>query len=290
MKIQVTFTDGSTVVTNILLGADGINSAVRRSFVPTSAPKRTGWVAFRSVFDARLVEHIPEVLEEANWGPDRTFFASRLGKGLFTVVGGYQGDPDDPNSPYKDAVWNEEDDVKVLKEFYKDWHPAVRAMIEASPHTRKYPSTFASSLETWVHGEGDVTFAGDAAHAYGGAFAAGGSLALDDAYASSLAIGTICPSDSSRKPSRAEIEGALKLYERTRKAHTDRVLSVVREGNKKRVESLGRIETDGELRSRMKRRADPYWIHEHDVEAAFAEALAEEEEVARGKEVEQARL
>lgn len=88
--LTISFDDGSTVSADILLGADGIRSAVRRSFVPHSAPKWTGWGAFRSVFDAKLVEHIDGVLDEAChwWGPDRTFFASRLGKDLFTIVGG----------------------------------------------------------------------------------------------------------------------------------------------------------------------------------------------------------
>ncbi|KAK4542351.1 hypothetical protein LTR36_006807 [Oleoguttula mirabilis] len=288
--LLVSFADGSTVTADVLLGADGINSAVRRSFVPSSAPKWTGWVAFRSVFDAKLVEHIPGVLEEANhwWGHDRTFFASRLGRDLFTVVGGWHGDPDaHAGSPYQASTWNSDGDVAVLREYYKDWHPVVRQMIDASPYTRLYPNTFASSLESWVHGGGRVTYAGDAAHAHGGAFAAGGSLALDDAYAFALAIFHVYPPGSAHKPGEAGIRTALGLYEQTRKAHTDRVLSTVREGNKKKVESLGRTETDEQLRRRMSDRADPAWIHEHDVEAAFAQAVERE---GKTPTAEQARL
>lgn len=79
--LVVSFGDGSAVEADILLGADGIRSAVRTYFVPTSAPQWTGWVAFRAVFDADLVKDIPGVLGEAHhwWGPDRTFFASKLG-------------------------------------------------------------------------------------------------------------------------------------------------------------------------------------------------------------------
>jgi hypothetical protein len=34
--------------------------------------------------------------------------------------------------------------------------------------------------------------------------------------------------------------------------------------------------TDKKLRERIKNRSDPYWIHEHDVEEAFAQVLVEE--------------
>ncbi|KAF7197280.1 6-hydroxynicotinate 3-monooxygenase [Pseudocercospora fuligena] len=275
----IAFADGSTTSADIILGADGIQSAVRRSFVPTSRPKWTGWVAFRSVFDADFVSHIPGVLDEAYhwWGPDRTFFSSRLGKNLFTIVGGSYSDPDAADPLYKDSTWNSEGGLAALKDFYKDWHPTIRAMIEASPYTRMYPNTFASALDTWIHGHRNVTYAGDAAHAHGGAFAAGGSLALDDAWAFARAIFHVFPPDTATKPSKVEITKALQLYERTRKPHTDRVLATVHANNRKAVERLGKEETDEQLINRMRSRADPFWIHEHDVEATFEQVVREEQ-------------
>ncbi|KAK4561267.1 hypothetical protein LTR86_004584 [Recurvomyces mirabilis] len=274
--VLVTFTDGSTTEADLVIGADGINSAVRRFFVPGSKPKWTGWVAFRSVFAAKAVEHIPGVLDEANhwWGPQRTFFASRLGKDLFTIVGGWQGDPGTPGAFDKDTTWNSEGDVEVVKELYRDWHPVIRQMVEASPYTRLYPNTYASSRATWVHGSGNVTFVGDAAHAHGGAFAAGGSLALDDGYALALAILHVYPPGSTRKPSASTLREALLLYEQTRKEHTDRVLEFVHRGNRQKVRDLHEEETDEQLRHRMGNRVDVSWIHEHDVESAFAQAIA----------------
>lgn len=279
--LAITFADGTSASADILLGADGISSAVRRYFVPESTNKWTGWVAFRSVFDADLLPpDLGEALEEANhwWSPERTFFASKLGRNLFTIVGGSHEDPGDSSALYKYAVWNSDGNVEIVKALYKDWHPVIRQMIDAAPYVRQYPNTYASPLETWTHGDGRVTFAGDAAHAHGGAFAAGGSLALDDAYALASAISHVYPVGA-RKPSEINISRALSIYEQTRKPHTDRVQKVVGENNAKGVARLGREETDEQLRSRMSNRQNLAWLHEHDVIATLNSVISRERPV-----------
>lgn len=277
-KQVLSFGDGTTATVDIILGADGIHSKVRTFFVPSSRTGWTGWVAFRSVFPISHLAHIPDIPEEAEhiWGPDRTLFVSKLGKDLFTVVGSHQSDPNAPDAPYQDASWDSTGDVNVLREFYKDWHPKYRAIVDATPWTGVYPNSAAHALDTWVLGDGRVTLAGDAAHAHGGAFAAGGSLALDDAWAFAESIRHVFPPEGSSTalpPAAEDITRALRIYERTRKAHTDRVMTVVHEQNQKKVDRLGHVQTDEELRARLTNRYDPSWIHEHDVQRAFAQAL-----------------
>jgi salicylate hydroxylase len=278
-KLDIKFSDGTTTLADVLLGSDGIHSPIRQQFVPTSATKWTGWVTFRSVFPISHVSHIPNLPEEASHfhGPDRTLFQSRLGKGLYTVVGSYQSDPDAPDAPYKDAVWNSDGNVKVLREYYKDWSPLIRAIVDAVPHTRIYPNAAAEGIDTWVLGNGRVTLAGDAAHAHGGAFAAGGSLAIDDAWAFAASILNVFPKNVTKLPSGDEITRALRVYEKTRKPHTDRVLLTVHGGNKAKIANIGKAVTDEELRARIvSGSGDKAWIHEHDVVATFHDVLAEE--------------
>lgn len=280
LKKQVlTFSDGTTATADIILGADGIHSKVRTFFVPSSRTEWTGWVAFRSVFPTSHLSHIPNIPEEAEhiWAPDRTLFVSKLGRDLFTVVASHQSDPNAPDNPYKDASWDSTGDVAVIRGLSGDWHPRYRAIVDATPWTNVYPNSAAHALDTWVLGDGRVTLAGDAAHAHGGAFAAGGSLALDDAWAFAESIRHVFPVEARRipgQPAAAEdIARALRIYERTRKAHTDRVMAVVHEQNRKKVERLGKVQTDEELRARLQNRYDPSWIHEHDVQLAFKQAL-----------------
>ncbi len=114
---------------------------------------------------------------------------------------------------------------------------------------------------------------GDAAHAHGGAHATGGSLAIDDAYAFSLALETVFPFNANRKPSLEELGQAINLYEATRKPHAERLLAVVRGANKARAARVGNPETDDELRARAGKGSNTTWLHEHDVVKAFQETL-----------------
>lgn len=274
-KTIITFEDGTTAQADIILGADGIHSKVRTFFVPDTKTAWTGWTAFRSVFPLSHLSHIPDVPEEAEhiWSPERTLFVSRLGRDLFTVVASHQSDPRAPDAPYQNATWNSPGDVTVIREWYKDWHPRYREIVNAVPHTHIYPNAAAHALDTWVLGDGRATLAGDAAHAHGGAFAAGGSLALDDAWAFAESIHVAFPPDWSGPPKSEDIVKALKIYEKTRKEHTDRVMSVVHELNANKLARLDIKQTDEGLKERMKNRYDPSWMHEHDVQLAFAKAL-----------------
>lgn len=151
----------------------------------------------------------------------------------------------------------------------------VKALTEVTPYIRYHPNfSCSTSLGTWVFGD-RVTLIGDAAHAHGGAFATGGSLAIDDAYALYLSLKSVFPVSTSQKPSQQEIGKALRLYEATRKPHAEKLLKVVRTGNTAKSEKIrkGIVEADEELRARAVRGSSTGWLHEHDVVKTFEETL-----------------
>ena len=274
---------------------------MRTFFVPESRPQWTGALAFRSVFPRSHVAHIEGLPHEAThvWGHDRTLFFSPLGRDLYTVVGQLQYDPAEDNSiasgpDLKDTakVWASNGSVETLRSLYADWGSLVKNLVNAVPHTELYPNSSSDSLPTWVLSgttnnipADRVTLAGDAAHAHGGAFATGGSLALDDAWAFATAFQHVFPPTATAKPSTADLLHAVKIYEKTRKAHTDRLLRVVHASNNARVENLRETrkanavpETDEQLRARIRNRSDPTWLHVHDVQGTFAAAVREVEQ------------
>jgi salicylate hydroxylase len=161
--------------------------------------------------------------------------------------------------------------VDFLRARYKDWNPTIRALIQLTPYTNIYPNFAGDALPTWVFGS-RVTLIGDAAHAHGGAFAAGGSLALDDALALGLALKHVFNSSLTHAlPSVDGVGKALELYSETRQPHTARLLRIIHNqiDQKPRGNSTAE-EEDAALLARMKNRPNTVWLSEHDVEAAFA--------------------
>lgn len=136
--VEVGFKDGTAIKADILIGADGLRSVscvseqkifesqaysfqgVRSYLVPELELKWSGSIAFRSVFDYSLVKEIPDLpLDSVHWwGPSTNFFASILGKGKYTIVGGVTADPESASPPFDNVVWDQDANVKLLKDLY----------------------------------------------------------------------------------------------------------------------------------------------------------------------------
>ncbi|KAJ5773012.1 Monooxygenase FAD-binding [Penicillium paradoxum] len=269
--VSLYFEDGGSAHGDILIGADGIRSRVRQSFMPDYKLRFSGKVFMRATFDAELVEgKIPDLPVDSMhwWGPKDNFFASRLGRNQYTTVGAYD-DPRSVEEVEKSIAWDQLGNVGFLRERYRDWNPTVKALAELTPSTNLYPNFAGDPLPTWVFGS-RVTLVGDAAHAHGGAFAAGGSLALDDSLALGLALKHVFSSPKLANFSARNISKALGLYAKTRQPHTARLLRIVHiQIDKKTTVSATCEEEDAALIARMKNRPDTEWLSEHDVEAAF---------------------
>lgn len=62
--VDVEFADTTTIHADLLIGADGIRSAVRGFFAPDFELKWSGLVAYRSAFDVKLLDGIKDLPED----------------------------------------------------------------------------------------------------------------------------------------------------------------------------------------------------------------------------------
>ncbi|KAL2419670.1 hypothetical protein ABEF95_002784 [Exophiala dermatitidis] len=299
--VTALFADGTSIHVDILIGADGIKSNIRGNFVPNHELVWNGDIVLRSAFDYDLVKDLDVPQDSSHFtGPTGFFFGTRIGSEQFAVTAAFMVDPaTDPE--FSEPVWNGPADVGILKERFKDWHPVIPKIIDRVPWVRRYANVAGSALDQWSF-QDRVTLLGDAAHTHGGAFAAGASLAIDDAYTLSLALNEAFPpsqvfEEPAVDPDR--IGRAFDRYERLRRPHTAKVLTQVHDSRakaRKRFDNklAGIAESDSDFRKRVADRPDPVWLTEHDAERAFREAVAADRLLSRqnhgASDLQQARL
>lgn len=153
--------------------------------------------------------------------------------------------------------------------------------MNAVPYVKTYPNFTGTALSSLVFNS-HVALIGDAAHTHGGAFGAGGSLAINDAYALALALAHAWPPASTvSRPSQQQLDWALRLYDETRRPLVSRVLSIVHsQAQSRRMAASNKMnggsETEDELKARISNRPDVVWLTEHDVDAEFQAVLSRE--------------
>lgn len=197
------FEDGSEVEAELVVGADGLHSAIRKQLTGDArAPEYSGYTSWRGVTDA-LCGATPAQLSES-WGRGSRFGIAPVGRGRvywFAVANAPAGERDagDPRP--------------MLLERYGAWHPPIRALIEGTPAERIVRTDIADrpALTGWSRGR--VALLGDAAHPMTPNLGQGGCQAIEDAVVLSGALAAY-----------AKLPNALADYERIRVARANRIV------------------------------------------------------------------
>ncbi|KAJ4485602.1 FAD/NAD-P-binding domain-containing protein [Lentinula aciculospora] len=293
--VLLTFEDGSQHLADLVVGADGINSTVRSLFLPKYKLEPTGQIALRAVFDEVHIQDLitdnPELRNSVHFvGPDKNFFSSMLGKGKFTVVGLGYDSGEQEKSTWRAKKWDDEADVERLRDDYKDWCPWITTLLDRVPpdSVRVHPGWASDQVPPPIYA-GRIALLGDAFHPHGGAFAAGGSLAIDDSIALFLSLqhvqqlSSTTSSASSSLESQVRLSGlssselchALNIYASTRLPHVREVFGAV-EQMRRNAAKPGRLWDEAKIQEWAKNKKEVTWLHEHDVHRAFANALNSE--------------
>ncbi|WP_370181589.1 FAD-dependent monooxygenase [Rhodococcus wratislaviensis] len=174
---RIEFTDGSAVSADVIVGADGIHSAVRTSLLGREQPTFTGVVAFRAVVPTERVGNLPNLdCFTKWWGPNPSTqivtFPLNQGKDIFVFATCAQQE-------WTEESWTTPGSVTELRELYRDFHPEARALLDACDDVLKSALYVRDPLESWT--DGRAVLLGDAAHPMMPFMAQGAGMAIEDA-------------------------------------------------------------------------------------------------------------
>lgn len=196
--VTVYLRDGREERGDLLVGADGLGSTVRRQLFGNSEPRYAGYTAWRGIsrFEHELVR--PGAGFES-WGRGLRFGCNNLGGDRvywFASKNAPEGETDGPDGS-----------LPALPKMFRGWHEPVLSLIQASQEEdiRRDDIYDRPPMKRW--GEGRVTLLGDAAHPITPNLAQGACQAIEDAVVLSECVGY---GESG--------EVSLKLYEKRRAA------------------------------------------------------------------------
>jgi 2-polyprenyl-6-methoxyphenol hydroxylase-like FAD-dependent oxidoreductase len=198
---------------DLLVGADGIHSAVRAQLHPQEGPpKWNGILLFRATTQATPILSGREMISMGY--PGHRFVAypilrSRAG-GAQPLVNWIAEVGQDATSPFRREDWNRPGRIADVLPRYERWvldWLDVPAVMQAADAVYEYPCVDRDPLERWTFGR--VTLLGDAAHPMYPMGSNGGSQAILDAMALADALSQ-----------EGDIDRALAAYESARRPAT----------------------------------------------------------------------
>jgi salicylate hydroxylase len=257
-RVEVQFHNGTTADADVVVGADGIHSTVRKIVIGPESARFSGHVAYRGLVAADRVAHLGvELAAIAWWGPGHHFVHYYVGTGAryhnwVAVTPGEWGV----------ESWTAKGEIAdALKEF-EGWHPQVRAIIGSVETTNRWALYDRDPLPRWTVGR--VTLMGDAAHPMLPYMAQGAVQSIEDAAVLAKCL---------ERGGAHDVDAALLRYEQTRKPRT----SQCQEGSRRNgvmyhlPDGADQQRRDANLAtSATAPLPQNAWLYGHDVEAEFA--------------------
>ncbi|KAF4618173.1 hypothetical protein D9613_011656 [Agrocybe pediades] len=196
--VVLTFTNGSTATCDLLIGADGIHSFVRKSLLAESlgisdeeAGKRarplwTGVYAYRHIIDADALrrdypDHPALKKMMIYCGKNKMLTAYPIRQGKLINLAPMVFHPESAGTYLNDHGVHEitTDDVAS---FYDNWEDEVRALVKFVTHPSKWAIQYVDPMDSYISSSGRVLLLGDSAHATPPYFANGAGLSIESAY------------------------------------------------------------------------------------------------------------
>jgi len=207
-RASLRFDDGSTAEADLVVGADGARSFVRRWMLSYDDALYSGCSGFRGVVPLEKLPSLPDPTALQFWmGPGGHLLHYPMGRDHinFLLVERHP------------APWPQRDWVAPAAEgeqlrHFSTWHPAVVEMITANPVSDRWGLFHRPPLGRWTRGH--VTLLGDAAHQLAPHHGQGANQSIEDAVVLAACLG---------EAGEGSLPEALERYERQRRGRTRKV-------------------------------------------------------------------
>ncbi|KAI5116471.1 hypothetical protein M0805_001634 [Coniferiporia weirii] len=240
-SIALNFNDGATATCDVLIGADGINSATRHTLLELAAKdaesnnveegKRTGqilrgvadpvWsgsVAYRAVIPREKLEKVNPDHRAMKTGQNYTGKSKHLivfpiSHGRLINIVAFCSWPDKVGTIFEGKTVEDRSKEELL-ELYVGWEEEVQQLLQCVEKTSRWAINALKCLPISTHDR--VALVGDAAHAMTPHQGSGAGQAIEDAYI----LGTLLAHPLA---THSTIRTALKVYEEVRLPHGNEV-------------------------------------------------------------------
>jgi 2-polyprenyl-6-methoxyphenol hydroxylase-like FAD-dependent oxidoreductase len=205
-RITITGQDGERVEADLVVGADGLHSAIRAQLLSDGDPRYAGYTAWRGVTPPGAVT--PPSRMSETWGRSERFGIADIGSGeiyWFAVADARAGGAD----------------IDVNRELlarFGTWHDPIPAIISATPASRIIRTDIVDRPPITRWHEGRVVLLGDAAHPMTPNLGQGACQAIEDAVVLDQCLAT-----------EATIESALRRYEERRVPRANAIVRASRQ-------------------------------------------------------------
>ena len=250
-----------TAQADVLIGADGIHSAVRKIVAPDVEARFSGLCAFRCLVPAEAAPPMALRPVQTLWlGPGQHLVHYPISAGRLVNIVAIV-----PAGDWQGESWTADGNVADLQRAFAGWDEhehRLQALLAAATETKRWALVDRTPLPRWT--EGRVTLLGDAAHPMLPFFAQGAAQALEDAAVLADCLAGIAP---------AQAPQALQRYEARRRPRASQVqlMSRGREIRNHLPDGPEQVERDAAFAQ-----GDPLrqsaWLYGHDVRADVAAA------------------
>jgi salicylate hydroxylase len=209
-QVHVAFDNGAQATVDMLVGADGIHSTLRRALFGPQQPRFTGCVAYRGMVPRERVSHLGLDVTSTIWvGPGRHFvhyFVSQHRLVNFVAVVEQES--------WTRESWTDRCEVADTAAAFAGWHHQVRDIISSADEMFLWGLFDRVPLVRWSVNR--VTLLGDSCHAMLPFAGQGAAQSIEDAAALAACLDEF----------EGDVVAALKRYETVRLPRTTRLQQI----------------------------------------------------------------